>query len=211
MVTLLTDDPAIVKAFGFAGCRLKLNVEVSTSGDGFAPAGSRGAMRRGPRSPGARADGAAFRRPPARQRHVRAGQAADGAAPGRREAVIQRIEGDNAMQFLILNYVKPRGFMETMPKNDPDGPAWGAYTQALVEAGVMRGGARAQAVADRDHTADRRGPSASLHDGPYADTKEQLGGFFLIEVPDLEAALAWAARNPAAASGAVEVRPLVEH
>jgi hypothetical protein len=45
------------------------------------------------------------------------------------------------MQFLILNYVKPRGFMETMPENDPDGPAWGAYTQALIEAGVMRGGA----------------------------------------------------------------------
>jgi hypothetical protein len=49
-----------------------------------------------------------------------------------------------------------------------------------------------------------------VQDGPYADTKEQLGGFYLIEAPDLDAALAWAARNPAAATGAVEVRPVLE-
>jgi hypothetical protein len=113
------------------------------------------------------------------------------------------------MQFLILNYVKPRGFMDTMPENDPDGPAWGAYTQALIEAGVMRGGAalKPSQTATTLRIVDGQ---RELHDGPYADTKEQLGGFFLIDVPDLDAALAWAARNPAAASGAVEVRPLVE-
>jgi hypothetical protein len=48
-----------------------------------------------------------------------------------------------------------------------------------------------------------------VQDGPYADTKEQLGGFYLIDVPDLDAALDWAARCPTAADGAVEVRPLV--
>ena len=47
-------------------------------------------------------------------------------------------------------------------------------------------------------------------DGPFADTKEQLGGFYLIDVPDLNAALDWAARCPAAASGAVEVRPVLQ-
>lgn len=46
-----------------------------------------------------------------------------------------------------------------------------------------------------------------VQDGPYADTKEQLGGYFVIEVPDLDKALEWAARCPAAAAGAVEVRP----
>ena len=46
-----------------------------------------------------------------------------------------------------------------------------------------------------------------VQDGPFADTKEQLGGFFVIDVPDLDTALSWAARCPAAASGAVEVRP----
>jgi hypothetical protein len=45
-------------------------------------------------------------------------------------------------------------------------------------------------------------------DGPYADTKEQLGGFYLIEVPDLDAALAWAARCPGAGRGRIEVRPV---
>ncbi len=47
-----------------------------------------------------------------------------------------------------------------------------------------------------------------VHDGPYAETKEFLGGFVIIDVPNLDAALEWAARNPAAALGFVEVRPL---
>jgi hypothetical protein len=113
------------------------------------------------------------------------------------------------MQFLIMNYVKPRGFADTMPENDTDGPAWGAYTQALIDAGVMRGGAALKSSHSATTLRIVEG-QRELHDGPYADTKEQLGGFYLIEVPDLDAALAWAARNPAAASGAVEVRPLVE-
>jgi hypothetical protein len=47
-------------------------------------------------------------------------------------------------------------------------------------------------------------------DGPYADTKEQLGGYYMIEAPDMDAALSWAARCPAAGNGTVEVRPLWE-
>jgi hypothetical protein len=47
-----------------------------------------------------------------------------------------------------------------------------------------------------------------VQDGPYADTKEQLGGFILLELPSLDAALEWAARCPSAAGGAIEVRPL---
>jgi hypothetical protein len=50
-----------------------------------------------------------------------------------------------------------------------------------------------------------------VQDGPYADTKEQLGGFCLIDVADLSAALDWAARCPAAATGVVEVRPVLQH
>ena len=45
-------------------------------------------------------------------------------------------------------------------------------------------------------------------DGPYADTKEQLGGYYMIEVPDIDAALAWAARCPGAGTGSLEVRPV---
>ncbi len=113
------------------------------------------------------------------------------------------------MKFVILNYVKPRNFADVQPENDPDGPAWGAYTKALLDAGVMVGGAALRP----SHTATTIRLSEGrrdLHDGPYAETKEQLGGFYLIDVPDLDAALEWAARNPAASLGAVEVRPLVQ-
>jgi hypothetical protein len=54
-----------------------------------------------------------------------------------------------------------------------------------------------------------RGSARAIEDGPYAASKEQLGGYYIIEVPDLDTALHWAALNPAAASGAVEVRPVV--
>ena len=52
-----------------------------------------------------------------------------------------------------------------------------------------------------------RGGKRQVQDGPYADTKEKLGGFFIIDVPDLDKALEWAARCPAASTGSVEVRP----
>jgi hypothetical protein len=50
----------------------------------------------------------------------------------------------------------------------------------------------------------------ALHDGPFAESKEQLGGFYVIEVPDLDAALAWARKLPLTGDGAVEVRPVLE-
>jgi hypothetical protein len=112
------------------------------------------------------------------------------------------------MQFLIMNYVPETGFAGDRPENAADGPAWGAYTQALLEAGVMTGGA-ALLPAHAATTVRLRDGKRHLHDGPYADTKEQLGGFYLIEAADLDAALEWAARNPAASSGAVEVRPVM--
>ena len=113
------------------------------------------------------------------------------------------------MQFAILNYVKPVNFADTQPENDPDGPAWGAYTQALIDAGVLVGGS-ALFPSHAATTLRVQEGIRDLHDGPYADTKEQLGGFYLIDVPDHETALRWAARNPAASTGAVEVRRVVE-
>ena len=81
-----------------------------------------------------------------------------------------------------------------------------AYTVALREAGVFVGGSGLQlpATATTVRLGDAR---PTVQDGPYADTKEQLGGFYLIEVPDLDAALAWAARVPAAPGSVIEVRP----
>jgi hypothetical protein len=85
--------------------------------------------------------------------------------------------------------------------------AYGAYAEALVAAGVMRGGERLHDAATAKRV--RVGPAgAEVLDGPYAETREQLGGYFLIEVPDMQAAVEWAARCPGAAHGTIEVRPI---
>jgi hypothetical protein len=86
---------------------------------------------------------------------------------------------------------------------------WRAYGQALTEAGVMKGGLPLQGPA-AGTVLRLDGSSRHVQDGPYADTKEQLGGFYIIDVADLDAALAWAARCPAASGGAVEVRPVLQ-
>jgi hypothetical protein len=84
--------------------------------------------------------------------------------------------------------------------------AYRAYTQALQQAGIMTGGSGLQPPSVGTTLRQRDG-KRQVQDGPYADTKEQLGGFYEIDVPDLDTALDWAARCPAAATGAVEVRP----
>jgi hypothetical protein len=85
--------------------------------------------------------------------------------------------------------------------------AYGAYTGAMQEAGVIRGGERLRPSSSAS-TVRVSGGKTQVLDGPYAETKEQLGGYYLIEVPDLDAALSWAARCPGAAHGAIEVRPI---
>jgi hypothetical protein len=84
--------------------------------------------------------------------------------------------------------------------------AYRAYTVALREAGVMVGGHGLQPAAVATTVRQRDG-KRQVQDGPYAEAKEQLGGYYVIDVPDLDKALEWAARCPAAATGAVEVRP----
>ena len=85
--------------------------------------------------------------------------------------------------------------------------AYGAYSQALVQAGVMVGGDRLQPVSTATTVRVANGKTEVLN-GPYAETKEQLGGYYIIDVPDLDAALSWAARCPGASHGALEVRPI---
>ncbi len=86
--------------------------------------------------------------------------------------------------------------------------AWMAYAQAVRESGCVVGGAGLQAP-DTAATVRLVGGKRQVEDGPYADAKEQLGGFFIIDVPSIDAALEWAARSPAAAAGSVEVRPVL--
>ena len=85
--------------------------------------------------------------------------------------------------------------------------AYGAYTEALAKAGVMVDGDRLQ-PAEAATTVRVANGKTHVVDGPYAEVREQLGGFHIIDVPDLDSALAWAARCPGAGRGVVEVRPV---
>jgi hypothetical protein len=113
------------------------------------------------------------------------------------------------MQYLLMNYTQPSDHATAEDvAAAAEGDVWGAYTKALIDAKVLVGG-QALHPADAATTVRIADGVRDIHDGPYADTKEQLGGFYIIDVPDIDTALMWAARNPAASSGAVEVRPIV--
>jgi len=85
--------------------------------------------------------------------------------------------------------------------------AYGAYHQALQNAGILRSSNRLRPTQSATTVRLKSGKTEVLN-GPYAETREQLGGYFLLDVADLDAAIAWAARCPGAAHGAVEVRPV---
>jgi hypothetical protein len=85
--------------------------------------------------------------------------------------------------------------------------AYGAYTEAMKKAGVLSASERLQPVATATTVRMAKGKPEVLN-GPYAETKEQLGGFYLIDVPDLDTALSWASRCPGANHGTMEVRPV---
>jgi hypothetical protein len=115
------------------------------------------------------------------------------------------------MRYALLVYETPDMF-ERRKRYDPDEPllsAWREYHRALVAAGVYVGGDPLHPPETATTVRVRRG-AREIQDGPYASTKEQLAGFILLELPSLDAAIEWAARCPAAAIGAMEVRPLAE-
>ena len=85
--------------------------------------------------------------------------------------------------------------------------AWRAYYKSIVDAGIYTGGNPLD-LPETGTTLRNKEGKRHIQDGPYANTKEQLGGFMLLELPSLDAAMEWAARCPAASYGAVEVRPL---
>jgi hypothetical protein len=114
------------------------------------------------------------------------------------------------MQYLLMLYANEAAF-QTRGKEDVDRlvGAFMAYTEAVKCAGVYVASNRLRPTntATTVHVADDK---TQVLNGPYAETREQLGGFYLIDVPDLDAALSWAARCPGATYGTVEVRPIWE-
>ncbi len=112
------------------------------------------------------------------------------------------------MQYLLMIHSDDSGFFAMKPAEQQQAMgAYMAYTEALRKAGALVGSNRLMPSTDATIVRVANGKSQVLN-GPFTDTKEQLGGYYLIEAPDLDAAIAWAARCPGAGHGAVEVRPV---
>ena len=112
------------------------------------------------------------------------------------------------MQYLLMLYVNEAGWGTLTKAQQEQGmAAYASYTEALRKAGALKGSDRLRPTSTATTVRIANGKPQVL-DGPYADSKEQLGGYFLIDVADLDAAISWAARCPAADHGVVEVRPV---
>ena len=112
------------------------------------------------------------------------------------------------MQYLLMLYLDESGWPKMTPAEQQQGvAAYTAFAEALTKAGAMKGSGRLQHSPTATRVTNVDGKARVL-DGPYADTKEQLGGYFLIDVANLDDAIKWAARCPAANHGTVEVRPM---
>jgi hypothetical protein len=115
---------------------------------------------------------------------------------------------ETTMKYMLLIY-NDEEKVRAIPKEDASKmlPAYIAYTEALKQAGIVVASDRLQFTSNATTVRIRDGKT-NVVNGPYAETKEQLAGYYLIDVPDLDSALSWASRCPGASFGAVEVRPI---
>jgi hypothetical protein len=112
------------------------------------------------------------------------------------------------MQYMLLIYQNEADWLNMKPEQMQK--VYGEYMQyskALVEAGAMRGGSELKPVSTATTVRVRNGKVLST-DGPFAETKEQLGGYYIIEAANLDEAIKWASKIPSATAGSIEVRPL---
>jgi len=109
------------------------------------------------------------------------------------------------MRYLILIYENEAAWEPT----DEEMGRWFRLTEEMQSAGVLVAG-EALAPTSTATTVRVRDGRTLTTDGPFAETKEQLGGFYLLDCKDLDDALAWAARMPTADRGSIEVRPIAD-
>jgi len=114
------------------------------------------------------------------------------------------------MQFMLAIYED-----DAVYDHGTDDTAWQDIIEAhrklgeeMAKAGIIRGGEGLQRAVTAT-TVRSRGGQQTIHDGAYAETKEQLGGFYVIEVDSLDEAIGWAKKIPLAGEGAVEIRPIL--
>ena len=113
------------------------------------------------------------------------------------------------MQYMLLIYADEKAW-NSMSEDEIKATmqAYGEYSKELADAGAMRGGSELAPVSTATTVRVRNGKALTT-DGPFAETKEQLGGYYLIEVANLDEAIKWAAKIPSAAFGSVEIRPQI--
>ena len=115
------------------------------------------------------------------------------------------------MKYMLTIFTDETGMTEATPEQIQETmAAYGAFGQAIEDAGVYVAGEGLQPTATATTVRVRDGERL-VTDGPFAETKEQLGGFYLLECKDLDEALGWAAKIPGARSGSVEVRPVMDY
>jgi hypothetical protein len=112
------------------------------------------------------------------------------------------------MRYMLLIYGEDAK-RATLTKSDMEKmmSAYGAYTEAMKKAGVHLAGDPLE-PSSSSTTVRLKGGKTEVLNGPYAETREQLGGYYIIDVPDLDNAISWASRCPGASFGTMEVRPI---
>ncbi len=119
------------------------------------------------------------------------------------------ITRSTAAEFVLFIYEAPAELAKRADKSPLGGEYWGSYAkygEALKAAGVLRGGAALHANAEARTVLSRHDKPQTLT-GPAANAQDQLGGFFIIDVKDRDAAISWAKKAPSYTTGRVEVRP----
>jgi hypothetical protein len=112
------------------------------------------------------------------------------------------------MQYLLMIYQNEAEYAKMDPATGKKMlEAYGVFTQSIIQSGNFKAGDRLQPVSTATTVRVRDGKTLTT-DGPFAETREQLGGYYLVEAKDLDAALAIAARIPGAKTGSIEVRPI---
>ena len=115
------------------------------------------------------------------------------------------------MRYMLTIFTDESGMTDATPQQIQETmAAYGAFGQEIEAAGAFVAGEGLQPTATATTVRVRDGERL-LTDGPFAETKEQLGGFYLLECKDLDEALGWAAKIPGAQHGAVEVRPVMDY
>lgn len=110
------------------------------------------------------------------------------------------------MKYMLLIYEAEAQMQESDPAELQE---WFDLTEAMQKEGIMLAGDALQPTATATTVRTRKGGTVTS-DGPFAETKEQLGGYYIIDVPDLDEAIRWAARMPNADRGSIEIRPVME-